>query len=91
MSEHHHGFRKPGPAMVLGVCTLWLLIQNCLLLLATLWNNPPGILVAAHAVAKASVLILARVWIPLLVALLGGVVIGYLYGCLKSPTEMAHD
>ena len=33
--------RGPGPGLVvLGACTLWLVVQNTLLLLALLWTGP---------------------------------------------------
>ena len=45
--------RSPGPGLVvLGACTLWLVVQNTLLLLALLWTGPRPALAVASALIK---------------------------------------
>ena len=54
---------------VLGACTLWLVVQNTMLLVTMLWASQPPALVAASAVIKAGWHVLGTLWmIPVTVA-----------------------
>jgi hypothetical protein len=77
--------------VVLAACLSWLVIQNSLLILTDSLRNPPDLLVAAQALAKAAALLLIKLRAPLAIALLGAIVISYLYSWFLSGSETVHD
>ena len=48
--------------MALAACTVWLVIQNTLLVLAVLWGEPAAMGRVALALLKAGALVTARFW-----------------------------
>lgn len=53
--------RKIG-LLVLGACTVWLVIQNTLLFLAMMWGDPAVVSRVAMVVLKAGALVMASFW-----------------------------
>ena len=76
---------SPG-TLVLGACTLWLVIQNTLLALALLWMKPHAMKTVAIMTGKALVFLVTSFWkspaAPLLIgcALILGLVLPVLLG-----------
>jgi len=48
--------------LVLGACTVWLVIQNTLLFLAMMWGDPAVLGRVAVAMLKAGALVTAKFW-----------------------------
>ena len=65
--------------LVLGACTLWLVVQNTFLVFAMLWSDPPVAGRVAMAVVKAGSLVAAKFWAsPAAAALAAGVLLALL-------------
>jgi len=63
--------------IALGACTLWLVVQNAVLLAAVLWTDAPTTARVVAALVKASTLLIARFWsTPAAIAILAGVLTG---------------
>ncbi len=69
--------RSSAPALrraretALAICTLWLVVQNCVLLAFVPWKRLPDAASIVAAVLKAAVLVLGPLWILGSAALLG--------------------
>jgi len=75
---------------VLGVCTVWLVIQNTLLILAMTWKDPAVVGRVALAVLKAGTLVMAKFWAsPAAAALAAAVLLALLLR--MRPAESARS
>jgi hypothetical protein len=63
------GRRSPVWLVVLGACTLWLVIQNTLLIAALVWAQPVGVAAVSGTLLRAGFTVMARVWPAALVVL----------------------
>ncbi|MBI1796282.1 MAG: hypothetical protein HYR74_04430, partial [Candidatus Eisenbacteria bacterium] len=54
----------------LGACTLWLVVQNTILLAALAWAEPAGVISVGGALVRAGFVVGARCW-PLVAIALG--------------------
>jgi hypothetical protein len=62
--------------LVLGACTVWLVIQNTLLFVAMMWGDPSVLGRIAMTVIKAGALVTAKFWAsPAAAALVAAVVL----------------
>ncbi|HEY3216008.1 MAG TPA: hypothetical protein VGK93_05905 [Candidatus Eisenbacteria bacterium] len=60
----------------LGACTLWLVVQNTLLLLALWWVEPGIMRAVAIGLMKAGAVVAAKLWVlPWVSAVAGGIVV----------------
>lgn len=70
-----NGFARPGlrraREVALALCTLWLVIQNCVLLAFVPWTRLPEATKMLATVLKTAVLVLGPLWILGSAALLG--------------------
>ena len=48
--------------LVLGVCTLWLVVQNALMTVAMLWAQPGPVWAVGAALIKTAALLITRFW-----------------------------
>ena len=80
--------------LVLGVCTVWLVIQNTLLILAMMWSDPSVTGRIAIAVVKAGALVAARFWgSPAAAVLAAAVLLALLLRARPTPparSEVRH-
>jgi hypothetical protein len=63
------GRRSPAWLAVLGACTLWLVIQNTVLIAALVWAHPAGVAAVGGVLLRAGFTVMARGWPVALVAL----------------------
>ena len=68
--------RAPAPGLLLlGACTLWLVIQNTLLVLGLLWLEPRKAVTLATMLCKAAIVLISGFWLSPVAPLLVGVVL----------------
>lgn len=70
-----------GVAM-LGVCALWLVVQNTMLALGLLWARPASVLTVAAALAKTAVVLIQGFWSSPVAGWLVGIAAGATLGIL---------
>lgn len=76
MSDRSRTSRPHAPGMlVLGACTLWLILQNTLLALGLLWLEPRKVVTLVTMICKAGVLVINAFWHSPAAPLLIGVVL----------------
>jgi hypothetical protein len=76
--------------IVLGACTLWLVIQNTVVMAAVLWTDPPTAARVVAALVKVSTLLIARFWsTPAAIAILAGILTGLALRAQPAPPARA--
>jgi hypothetical protein len=76
MRRRSRGHRAPAPGLLLlGACTLWLVIQNTLLVLGLLWLEPRKAVTLAIMLCKAAIVVISGFWLSPAAPLLVGVVL----------------
>lgn len=67
---------------ILGICALWLVVQNTMLALGLLWARPASVLTVATALAKTTVVLIQGFWSSPVAAWLVGIAAGATLGAL---------
>lgn len=81
------GARRVG-WVILGACTLWLVVQNSLLLLAVLWIGPDAALAGGSAVLKAGARLLGDPLRLTVIAMAAGISLGLI---ARTLAQTGHE
>ena len=92
MSDRHPGWYSWQRAreITLAVFTLWLIVQNLVLLAFVPWGRLGSALVVANAVLKAAFLVMAPLWILLGIAITGATAAAFVVKAGRPAPDARH-
>lgn len=79
---------RRGLVAALGLCTMWLVIQNCVLLAFVPWSQVPDVLPIFTALFKAAALVVGPLWMLAVASLAGWTLLTWL---IHEPRRAAAD